>query len=103
MIPTKPDSKTVVILFAAGASLVVATFTYALVRRWPTFDPLVTATMIGVGLLLIVIYERLGLIHSELRTIAHLLDPHKGAASDSPASAALNDDASGAKETAHAK
>jgi hypothetical protein len=52
--------------------------------------------------LLIVIYERLGLIHNELRTIAHLLDPHKGDARDSPASAALND-ASGAKETAHAK
>jgi len=66
-----PDSQTVVLLFVAGAALVVAAFAYALVRHWPTFDPLVTATMIGVGLLLIVIYERLGKIHSELRTIAY--------------------------------
>ena len=72
MSPKKPaDSQTVVLLFVAGAALVVAAFAYALVRHWPTFDPLVTATIIGVGLLLIVIYERLGKIHSELRTIAY--------------------------------
>lgn len=72
MVPTrgKTDSKTVVILFVAGAGLVVATFTYAFVRRWPTFDPLVTAGIVGVGLLLIVIYERLGHMHSDLRSIA---------------------------------
>ena len=69
-----PDSQTVVILFVAGAALVVAAFAWALVRQWRTFDPLVTATMIGVGLLLIVIYERLGHMHSELRTIAYHLE-----------------------------
>jgi hypothetical protein len=69
-----PDSKTIVLLFVAGAGLVVATFTYAFVRRWPTFDPLVTAGIVGVGLLLIVIYERLGHIHGELRTIVVQLD-----------------------------
>ena len=90
--PTKaPDSKTIVILFVAGAGLVVASFTYAFVRRWPTFDPLVTAGIVGVGLLLIVIYERLGHMHAELRTIAFHLDrlnrqeatrPHIPGASD---------------------
>ena len=82
MTPTKtPDSKTIVILFVAGAGLVVATVTYAFVRRWPTFDPLVTAGIVGVGLLLIVIYERLGHMHAELRTIAfhlHRLNSEDG-------------------------
>jgi len=74
MSPTKaPDSRMVVILFVAGAGLVIASFTYAFIRRWPTFDPLVTAAIVGVGLLLIVIYERLGHMHSELRTIAYHL------------------------------
>ena len=75
MSPTKkPDSKMVVVLFATGAGLVVASFTYAFIRRWPTFDPLVTAAIVGVGLLLIVIYERLGHMHTELRTIAYHLE-----------------------------
>jgi hypothetical protein len=72
------DSQTVVILFVAGAALVLAAFTYALVRQWRTFDPLVTAAMIGVGLLLIVIYERLGHMLSELHTIAYHLERLNG-------------------------
>jgi hypothetical protein len=73
--PKRPrDSQTVVILFVAGAALVVAAFTYALVRQWRTFDPLVTASMIGVGLLLIVIYERLGHMLSELHAISYQLE-----------------------------
>jgi hypothetical protein len=91
MSPTKaPDSKTVVLLFVAGAGLVVATFTYAFVRRWPTFDPLVTAGIVGVGLLLIVIYERLGHMHTELRTIAYHLERMSGEPT--------NDRTTGAKE-----
>ena len=83
MSPTKaPDSKTVVILFVAGAGLVIAAFTYAFIRRWPTFDPLVTAAMVGVGLLLIVIYERLGHMHTELRTIAYHLELMSGELKD---------------------
>lgn len=75
MSPTKaPDSKTVVLLFVAGSGLVIAAFTYAFIRRWPTFDPLVTAAIVGVGLLLIVIYERLGHMQTELRTIAYHLE-----------------------------
>ena len=83
MSPTPaPDSKTVVILFAAGAGLVVAAFSYALIRRWPTFDPLVTAGIVGMGLLLIVIYERLGRMYTELRTIAHHLELMSGGSGD---------------------
>ena len=68
------ESQTVLILFAAGAALVIAAFAFALVQNWRTFDPLVTASMIGVGLLLIVIYERLGHMNAELRTISSLLE-----------------------------
>ena len=89
MSPTKlSDSKTIVMMFAMGAGLIVGTFTYFIVRRWPTFDPLVTATMIGVGLLLIVIYERLGHIHSELRTMVLLLERRDGVATDGRIAAA---------------
>jgi hypothetical protein len=75
MSPKTPrDSQTTVMLFIAGAALIVGAATLALVKNWATFDPLVTASMIGVGLLLIVIYERLGHMHTELRTIAFHLD-----------------------------
>ena len=85
MSPTPaPDSKTVVILFAAGAGLVVAAFSYALIRRWATFDPLVTAGIVGIGLLLIVIYERLGRMQTELRTIAYHLELMSGGSADAP-------------------
>lgn len=102
MSPTKlPDSKTILMLFVIGAGLIVGTFTYFFVRRWPTFDPLVTATMIGVGLLLIVIYERLGLIHRELRTVVLLLERRDGLPADGRL--AKGPDESDAKETAHAR
>jgi hypothetical protein len=98
------DSKTVVVLFAAGAGLIVATFTYGLMAFWrPTFDPLVTATMIGVGLLLIVIYERLGRIHEELRTINGHLKHTNGVAMSVPPSVVENDSRADAKATAHAR
>lgn len=104
MSPTKaPDSKTVVILFVAGAGLVLATFTYAFVRRWPTFDPLVTAGIIGVGLLLIVIYERLGHMHAELRTIAYHLQLLSGEpmTPKHPGAGDTNDLHVGAKPASH--
>ena len=80
MSPKKaPDSRTIITLFLAGAALVIAAFVLALVKNWATFDPLVTATMIGVGLLLIVIYDRLGHMYAELRTIAFHLERLAGA------------------------
>lgn len=97
MTPKARDSKTVIILFVAGAGLVVAAFTYAFVQRWPTFDPLVTAGIIGVGLLLIVIYERLGLIYKELRTIVLQFERLTVDAS-SPSSPSTPESQSGAKE-----
>lgn len=61
-----------VVLFALGTGLVVASLTYAALRRWPTFDPMATATLIGIGLLLVVIHERLGAILRELRELVSL-------------------------------
>jgi hypothetical protein len=68
------DSKTVLILFGVGAALVLAALISALMKGWATFDPLVTASIIGVGLLLIVIYERLGDMYKELLTISLRLE-----------------------------
>ena len=59
-------------LFAVGTGLVVASLAYAALRSWPTFDPMATANLIGIGLLLIVIHERLGAILRELRELVAL-------------------------------
>ena len=65
-----------VALFALGTGLGVASLAYAALRRWPTFDPMATATLIGIGLLLVVIHERLGAILRELRELVSLTRAH---------------------------
>ncbi len=57
------------IFFAIGAILVVVGLMYSLAKSWPSFDPLALATLVGIGLLLVVVCERLGLILQELRKI----------------------------------
>lgn len=57
------------IFFAVGAILVVVGLMYSLAKSWPSFDPLALATLVGIGLLLVVVCERLGLILQELRKI----------------------------------
>jgi hypothetical protein len=66
------ERPTLIVLFALGTGLVVASLTYAAVRQWPTFDPMASATLIGIGLLLVVIHERLGAILRELRELVSL-------------------------------
>lgn len=66
------ERPTLVVLFALGTGLVVASLTYAALRNWPTFDPMASATLIGIGLLLVVIHERLGAILRELRELVSL-------------------------------
>ena len=46
-------------LFINGAALVILAFVQSIYRSWPTLDPLATSAQIGVGMLLIVICERL--------------------------------------------
>jgi len=59
--------------FIGGAILVVVTLMYSLTRSWPSFDPLALSALVGGGLLLVVVCERLGLILRELRKITALM------------------------------
>jgi hypothetical protein len=61
-------------LFIVGALMIMVTLAFSLTRQWPSFDPLVTALLAGIGLLLIVIYERLGVMAQEFRRIADALE-----------------------------
>lgn len=61
-------------VFAAGAILVMVAFIYSVARSWSSFDPLAMAVLVGVGLVLVVIYDRLGLILKELRAIVDVLE-----------------------------
>src|SRR6266536_3021728 len=61
--------------FIGGAILVVITLMYSLTRSWPSFDPLALSALVGGGLLLVVICERLSLILRELRRITALMRP----------------------------
>lgn len=59
--------------FIGGATLVVVSLMYALAKSWPSFDPLVLSALVGGGLLLVVVCERLSLILRELRRISALM------------------------------
>jgi len=59
--------------FIGGAILVVITLMYSLTKSWPSFDPLALSALVGGGLLLVVVCERLSLILRELRKITALM------------------------------
>ena len=59
--------------FIGGATLVVVSLMYSLAKSWPSFDPLALSALVGGGLLLVVICERLSLILRELRKITALI------------------------------
>ncbi len=46
---------------------------YSIAKSWPSIDPLALAALVGIGLLLVVVCERLGLILRELRKITTLM------------------------------
>jgi hypothetical protein len=62
------------ILFIVGAFMIMVIFAFSILRQWPSFDPLVTALLAGIGLLLIVIYERLGVMLHEVQRVAEALE-----------------------------
>jgi protein-S-isoprenylcysteine O-methyltransferase Ste14 len=62
------------LFFVIGALLVVVGFMYSLASAWPSFDPMALAVLVGTGLLLVVICERLRLILAELQGIAAKLE-----------------------------
>jgi hypothetical protein len=59
--------------YISGATLVVVSLMYSLAKSWPSFDPLALSALVGGGLLLVVVCERLGLILRELRKITALM------------------------------
>lgn len=60
-------------LFAAGAILVLVGLLFAVRRSWPALDPLSLVMLVGIGLLLVVVCERLRLILNALRELTTLL------------------------------
>ncbi len=61
------------VFFVVGAFVVVVGFILSLRMSWPSFDPLALAMLVGVGLLLIVVCERLRLAIAELQRITAAL------------------------------
>ena len=67
------ESAVIEAFFIGGAILVVLGLMYSLAKHWPSTDPLALATLVGIGLLLVVVCERLGLILRELGKITALM------------------------------
>jgi xanthosine utilization system XapX-like protein len=67
------DSPVVEVFFVLGAILIVVGFVYSLARHWPSFDPLALAMLVGMGLLLVVVCERIRLVLQELRVLTSLM------------------------------
>ena len=67
------DHPLVEFFFASGAILVIVGLLYAIRRSWPALDPLSLVMLVGIGLLLVVVCERLRLILRELRELTSLI------------------------------
>ena len=61
------------VLFAIGAILVIVGLIYAIRKSWPALDPLSLVMLVGIGLLLVVVCERLRLILGELRQLTSVI------------------------------
>ena len=61
------------LFFILGAILIVVGFLWSIAKSWPSFDPLALATLVGIGLLLVVVCERLRFAVRELRTLTTLM------------------------------
>jgi hypothetical protein len=60
-------------LFAAGTILVIVGLIYAVRKSWPALDPLSLVMLVGIGLLLVVVCERLRLILRELQELTSVI------------------------------
>ncbi len=69
----KHDYALIEFFFAAGAILVIVGLLFAIRRSWPSLDPLSLVMLVGMGLLLVVVCERLRLILRELRELTTLI------------------------------
>jgi hypothetical protein len=71
--PRRRENALIEFLFATGAILVIVGLLYAIRRSWPALDPLSLVMLAGIGLLLVVVCERLRLIQRELRALTTLI------------------------------
>ena len=73
--PKTPQTEPAVVevFFILGAILIVVGFLWSIAKSWPSFDPLALATLVGIGLLLVVVCERLRFAVRELRTLTTLM------------------------------
>ena len=69
----RADPPVIEVFFILGAILIVAGFLYSLARSWPSLDPLALAALVGIGLLLVVVCERMRLVLQELRALNSLM------------------------------
>lgn len=67
------DHAIIELLFAAGAILVIVGLIYAVRKSWPALDPLSLVMLVGIGLLLVVVCERLRLILRELQELTSVI------------------------------
>ncbi len=67
------ETPIVEVFFVLGAVLIVVGLIYSIARSWPSFDPLALSTLVGIGLLLVVVCERLRTAIRELRTLNQLM------------------------------
>jgi len=67
------EAPIVEVFFVLGAILVVVGFLYSIAKSWPSFDPLALAMLVGIGLLLVIVCERLRTVIRELRTLSTLM------------------------------
>jgi len=69
----RPEPPVVEAFFIIGAILIVVGFLWSVAKSWPSLDPLALSALVGIGLLLVVVCERLRLTVRELRTLTTLM------------------------------
>jgi len=67
------EAPIVEVFYVLGAILIVVGLVYSIARSWPSLDPLALSTLVGIGLLLVVVCERLRTTVRELRTLNQLM------------------------------
>ena len=71
---TRGEPPVTEVFFILGALMVLGGLIYSIIKSWPTFDPLALAALIGIGLLLVVVCERLRILVLEVKEIAESLE-----------------------------
>jgi hypothetical protein len=79
------------IFFMLGAVVVLVGLIFSIRKSWPAFDPLSLAMLTGIGLLMVVVCERLRILIREVQGIGQHLErmaarpEHRGGSEQTPA------------------